>query len=250
MKKRLRQSSFTLIELLIVIAIIAILAAMLLPALNRAREVAKGLQCVSNKKQAMLAQVQYASDFNGFMVGFLPGNSNYGLWGAVLCNSQDNSGLYSINGKGYLAKGCIQCPSARNRNKPGDSNFQFWYSTYGIDYSYYNNNPMDSNRSRIFGEYILSSDSPELYLFVLGKMKRTSDILIFADTLWLKNNTPIPRFFFNARLDTGAVVQAHQGRTSAAFADGHAAMHSGLELKNLPYNLQYWYNNMGGAIGQ
>ncbi len=73
MKKR---AAFTLVELLIVIAIVGILAGLLLPALNRAKEKAKRTACASNLKQVNLATHLYADD-NGESLPVLPNPNPY-----------------------------------------------------------------------------------------------------------------------------------------------------------------------------
>src|SRR6187402_909555 len=61
------QRAFTLVELLVVIGIIAVLIALLLPTLNRAREAARGVQCLSNLRQLAQATIMFADDHRGFM---------------------------------------------------------------------------------------------------------------------------------------------------------------------------------------
>lgn len=64
-----KHRGFTLIELLVVVAIIGIVAAVLLPALNQAREYGKRAVCLSNLKQLQLAWGMYADDNRGYIPG-------------------------------------------------------------------------------------------------------------------------------------------------------------------------------------
>lgn len=62
----MKKYSFTLIELLVVVGIIAMLAAILLPALSRAKESGKSIACRSNLKNCIVGSLNYADDSNGW----------------------------------------------------------------------------------------------------------------------------------------------------------------------------------------
>ncbi len=94
--------AFTLIELLVVIAIIGILVALLLPAVQYARESARRMQCGNNLRQIGVAVQTYADSLKSFPSGYLsnvdPAGNEVGPgwgWGALLLPYMEQQPLYN-----------------------------------------------------------------------------------------------------------------------------------------------------------
>lgn len=106
-------NNFTLIELLIVIAIIAILASMLLPALNSARGKAKDIRCIGNWKQIGLVFNSYSEDNHQFTPKHLNWTDHiipYSKWADFLVIYIDHS-IKVTSQKTYARLRIFSCPA-------------------------------------------------------------------------------------------------------------------------------------------
>lgn len=201
---------FTLIELLIVIAIIAILASMLLPALSKAREKAKAISCLNNQKQIMLAHISYADIFGGYIQ-----LRNFdGRWSIPLIKT------------GVLPRGkektlpnytpVMVCPA---QAYPPEKN---GYNAYGSR----NNRLHGMNPNNFVLPYLGVNELKDIPVLALHKVKKPAEYIQIGDSLKIESGNRLHMHQICAPYmvsdEVSAFYMVHNNAMNGGFLDGHA----------------------------
>ena len=196
----MQKKIFTLIELLVVIAIIAILAAILLPALNSARERGRSASCISTLKQLGTAIIMYADN-----------NEDYPPNALLYCYDKAKQRWHHLIAP-YVGENkdfetvppqILWCPSVDPSERP----VNYWDTNYGMNWL------LGSTYMKNAGEVPVK----------LLHVKSPASVVLIGD--WAKkNNHLITAYDFTMQEQKRTLVLRHYKQANMIFVDGHAGV--------------------------